>query len=130
MEHSTEIALGYAQKLAEFFCDWPDEGWLGSDLEWDTLKQHAPLPPPGLKSTEIKLIKRATAFGAVAGRPETHPSSVQWCRARLLRLRRAAKHYGIVDYVEACFDIGFRTASSHRAAAAPGVREGMSHTAP
>jgi hypothetical protein len=120
MQSSADFALGYAQKLAEFFCDWPDEGWLGSDLEWDTLKTHAPPPPPGLSSSQIKLIKRATAFGVVAGRPETHPSSVDWCRARLLRLRRAAKHYGLVDYTEACFDIGFRTASSRDGAATPG----------
>lgn len=117
MQASADTALDYAQKLADFFCDWPDEGWLGSDLEWDTLKRHAPTPPSGLSSSQIKLIKRATAFGVVAGRPETHPSSVEWCRTRLLRLRRAAKHYGMAVNLEACFDVGFRTASGRHAAA-------------
>jgi hypothetical protein len=115
-----EIVVRYAQQLARYFCDWPSVGWLGSDLEWDKLKGRGPLPPPGLSSSQAKLIRRATAFGAVAGRPETHACSVQWCRDRLLRLRRAAKHYGLVDHLEVCFDIGYRTASSRSQAATPG----------
>jgi hypothetical protein len=126
MPNFAETALGYAQKLANFFCDWPEEGWLGSDLEWHTMKRHAPTPPAGLSNSQIILIKRATAFGAVAGRPQAHPSSVQWCRGKLLRLRRAAKHYGIqgmAELLEDCFDIGYRTASSRPPAAAPGNGE-------
>jgi hypothetical protein len=122
-QHSVEILHGYAQKLANFFCDWPSEDWLGSDLEWETMKGRAPTPPPGLSSSKGKLIRRATAFGAVAGRPETHPGCVQWCRDRLLSLRRAAEHYGIVELLEVCFEIGYRTAASSRSPAVSLARE-------
>jgi len=123
MSNFADTVLGYAQILADFFCDWPDEGWLGSDLEWETMKGRAPAPPPGLRGSQVKLIRRATAFGAVAGRTETHPSSVQWCRDRLRRFRRAAERYGMTEFLEGCFDIGYRTAASRRAAAPPASHE-------
>ena len=112
MGNFAETVLGYAQRLADSLCDWPEEDWVGNELEWETMKKKgAPIPPAGLSSTQVKLIRRATAFGTVAGRPQTHPSSVQWCRDRLRRLRRAAKQYGMAELLEPCFDIGYRTAS-------------------
>jgi hypothetical protein len=107
-----DIVLGYAQRLASFLCEWPDEGWLGSDLEWETMKKQTPLPPMGLDSAQVKLIRRATSFGAAAGRPQTDPSSAQWCRDRLKRLAGSAKRHGMAGLLERCFDIGYRTASA------------------
>jgi hypothetical protein len=125
MVNFADTVLGYAQRLADSLCDWPDEDWIGSDLEWETMKKkNAPIPPAGLSSTQVKIIRRATAFGTVAGRPQTHPSSVQWCRDRLRRLRRAAKQYGMMEFLEPCFDIGYRTASTRTLnpqCAVPGV---------
>jgi hypothetical protein len=117
---SPEIVVIYAQQLAKYFCDCSNQGWLGGDAEWDQMKGRGPLPPPGLSSSEAKLIRKATAFGAVAGRPETDPCSVQWCRDRLLGFRRAAKHYGLVEHLEVCFEMGYRTASSRSQVATPG----------
>lgn len=112
MQTTSDIVFGYAQRLADSLCDWPDEGWRGSDLEWETMKKQAPVPPIGLSSTQVKLIKRATAFGTVAGRPQTDPVTVQWFRDKVRRLRRAAKPHGLAELVERCFDIGYRAASN------------------
>jgi hypothetical protein len=115
MVNFADTVLSYAQRLAESLCDWPDEDWIGNELEWGTMKKtSAPVAPPGLSSTQVKIIRRATSFGTVAGRPQTDPISAQWCRDRLRRLTRAAKQYGMADLLEPCFDIGYRTASTRR----------------
>jgi hypothetical protein len=106
-----DIVLAYAQRLANFLCEWPDEGWMGSDLEWESMKKQTPLPPMGLDSAQVKLIRRATSFGAAAGRPGTDPSSAEWCRDRLKRLAGSAKRHRMAELLERCFDIGYRTAS-------------------
>src|SRR5690348_7638220 len=113
MVNFAETVLGYAQRLAESLCDWPEEDWVGNELEWETMKKtSAPVAPAGLSSTQAKIIRRATSFGTVAGRPQTDPISAQWCRDRLRRLRRAAKQYGMADFLEPCFNIGYRAASN------------------
>jgi hypothetical protein len=112
MMNFADIVLGYAQRLANFLCEWPDEGWSESDLEWETMKKQTPVPPLGLDSSQVKLIRRATAFGAAAGRPPTDPISAQWCRDRLKRLRGSAKRHGLAELLGQCFDIGYRTASA------------------
>ncbi len=109
-----DIVLGYAQRLANSLCDWPDRGWSGSDLEWETMKKQVLPPPAGLDSAQVKLVRRATAFGTVAGRPQTDEISVQWCRHRLRRLRGSAKRHGLGELLERCFDIGYRAASARQ----------------
>lgn len=109
-----DIVLGYAQRIANSLCDWPGKGWSGSDLEWETMEKQAPPPPAGLDSTQVKLVRRATAFGTVAGRPGTDPISVQWCRNRLRRLGGSAKRHGMGELLERCFDIGYREASARQ----------------
>jgi hypothetical protein len=126
MNNFTDSVLGYAQRIANYLCDWPDQGWLGDDLAWESLKKQAPLPPYGLGTSQIKLIRRATAFGAVAGRPQTHPSSVEWFRDKLRRLKRAGKRYGLVELLDECFEVGYRTANNRGTAAASAVDAGLS----